>query len=377
MANWRFTYLFLFLWTPFFLFSCNKTSNPRSGKTIYGSFAVGALGGILRAVSPANPGSTDIIQNPMPSDPVALELWLEEPSGKCPQVNADFNPIPPGTDPLVLWEPAQCRTVNVDTGTTAMNTAGSVLWRLFDLCQYDGMTASSWIKSEMLVKFQNQADCTDFQDQSLLGPGKKVTLTYGNGQNGDQQNRFFSSNGEVQYVYTDFPSGFNELKSGGAEITFGGDSKPSQISIKGFEVKNFQQVETDLNERKLFKKIDIELNPENFKNHLELIDHVTLSTTSTLQVSYAGNIAAVNSGQILTQDNESGSLLLTQVGSPLVFSDPNCCWPTSGTLVTSATENRNFSEVLTFTATCGKADLNRPFRKGVANRETYTLPYCF
>lgn len=360
----------------FFLFlslnSCSKISNPRSGKTIYGAFSVGAISGILRAVSPARPGNTDIVQNPMPSDPLDLEGWLAEPSGRCPSVNANFDPIPVPSTPPVLLEPAQCRAINSVTGTSQMNSSGPALWRTFDLCQYENMDSSPWIKSEMLMKFESSTDCTDFQSSGTLGSGKKVILTYGNGQNGDQQNRFFSKNGEVQYVYTDFPSGWSELKSGGVEVVFGADNKPSQIVFLGFEVKNWQQIEMTLAERALFKNIE-----ENFQKNLEMIDHLTFSTATNLQVTYSANIPTVNSGQIFIQDNESGALLITQVGSPLVFSNPDCCWPTSGTLVTTATDKRNFSEVLTFTSTCGKADLNRPFRQGSTLRESYTLQYCF
>lgn len=333
---------------------------------------MGAVAGILRAVSPARPGNTDIVQDVMPIVPGDLETWLEKPPGKCPRVDADFSPIPTPVDPSEITAPAQCRIGNTTTGSTVTNSSGPVLWRLFDLCQYDGMTRSPWIRSEMLMKFQVQGDCTGFRTQSLLGPGKKVILTYGNGQNGDQQNRFFSENGEVQYVYTDFPSGFSELKSGGAEVIFGGDSKPSQISIQGFEVKNFQQGETDLNERELFKETE-----ENLQKNLELIDHVTLSTASALQVSYNGNLPTVNTGQIVTQDNEVGVILSTRIRVPLTFSDPKCCWPTSGTVITTDVITESFNEVLVFTASCGQAELQRPSRAGGISRELYTLPYCF
>lgn len=353
--------------------SCNKIQKAKSGEPTYGAFTVGVLSGILRAVSPAKPGSTGIVQNPMPINPIALVVWLNDPAGECPHVDADFYPVPPTVVPPVPLKPAQCRSISSDgSGTSEMNSSGAALWRIFDLCQYDNMDLSPWIKSEFLMRFDSPADCNSFQTDATLASGKKVVLTYGNGQHGDQQNRFFSANGEVQYVYTDFPSGWNELKSGGVEVVFGAGDKPSQISILGIQVKNFQQGLRTLSPRKLFVVLE-----QNGVSGLNLADDVTLSTLSPLIVNYSGNIPTVSAGQILSQDGTSGALLNTQVASPLVFADLNCCWPTSGSLSTTAISSRAFSETITFTPTCGQAELTRSRGNRESTREPLTLQYCF
>lgn len=377
-----------FLLTVFFFLtlgltgSCNKIQRAKSGETTYGAFTVGVLSGILRAVSPAKPGSTGIVQNPMPKPNQpnyddALESWKSLPAGECPHVDADFDPVPP-VDPPVPLQPAQCRAISSDgSGSSLMNSSGPGLWRIFDLCQYGNMPLSPWIKSELLMRFESAPDCTSFQTGAVLGTGKKVILTYGNGQNGDQQNRFFSENGEVQYVYTDFPSGWNELKSGGAEVVFGAGSKPSQISIFGIQVKNYRQNSRIFTPRELF--VELEENEVDKVPGLNQADDVTLSTLSPLIVSYSGNNPTVSAGQILSQDNNAGALLKTQVAEPLVYSDPDCCWPTSGSLATTSlpVSSRAFSETLTFTATCGAAELIRSGGKRESIREPITLQYCF
>jgi hypothetical protein len=239
------------------------------------------------------------------------------------------------------------------------------------------MDPAPWLSLFQLMHFDSTQDCIDFKANQTLADGKQVLVTYGNGRNGHQQNRFFSSEGNVQLVYSDYISGWNEPKSGGVRVTFEG-GLPAIMTIEGVQIKNYAQIgEVLKSPRELFKDLE-----ESNTSDLELKDDLTFSSVlrrgrSSFSISYSGLRPRVTSGQVEIQDNQEMALLNTQISSTLNYSDPTCCWPMGGQVTTTSIGVRNFREDLSFSSrTCGEATLTRT-SGGKIEKAVYQLDQCF
>lgn len=371
------------------LSGCSKVKRLKAGNSIYGAFATGILSGVLISLQPGI-GSTPDPGNPMEPLPKAtafetpsqyaqaLQTWLDRPANFCSKASDEVD--------VFLFKGEKTRVgqclnfVNdgiVSNPNADPNLFGNTLLRGFYLCQYEGMDPAPWLSLFQLMHFESDQDCEDFKANQSLADDKQILVTYGGGRNGHQQNRFFSSEGNVQLVYSDFVSGWNEAKSGGVRVTYS-NGLPATMTIEGVQIKNYSQTIENLKKpRELFKDLE-----ESQFDELELKDDLTFSSIarerrSSFSISYSGLRPRVTSGEVEIQDNQEQALMSTRISSPLNYSDPTCCWPLGGQVTTTSLGVRNFREDLSFsTRTCGEATLMRT-SGGKIEKAVYQLDQCF
>jgi len=363
------------------LSGCNKIKRLRAGDSIYGAFATGILSGVIISLQPGIGTSGIDPMQPLPKSSdypnpsefaQALQTWLERPANFCPKVNDEVEVFLEGSSGITVG-----KCLNFQDEATQPATIGNTLLRGFYLCQYEGMDPAPWLSLYQLMHFETNQDCENFRTNQILADGKEILLTYGNGRHGHQQNRFFSSEGNIQFIYSDFISGWNESKSGGVRITYN-DGVADSITIEGVQIKNFiQKSEVQKNPRELFKDLE-----NSYTDEIELKDDLTFSSVSegkrsSFSLSYSNFRPQITDGEVQIQDNKEQALMTTRVSSTLNYSDPTCCWPMGGQVTTTASNNRNFREDLSFSSrTCGEATLTR-ISGSSRERQVYQLDQCF
>lgn len=306
---------------------------------------------------------------------------LPESPNICPQV---FNP----DNGLV-----DCLDFQADK---ISESPGKYLRRYLGFCQFDGFQMMPWWRTYQRIEFPDQATCdlmkaTDggFSPANISAASlvtKTIKLNFGLGPNADEQNMVFSQDGDVQYLWTDFPTGFVEERQGGAEITFTASNERS-IMIRGIQVKNYTPVNGEINNP---LDLYVSLQQDSSDKVLALASDKTFASIRAgdrqyerndagldfqyaddypLVVKYSGTTPVVLSGaKIRTQFNSRGALGLSTIAEDMRYEDPTCCWPTSGKISTvfntlyalPLVRRRSFSEeTITFTSRCGEILLNQ------------------
>jgi len=277
-----------------------------------------------------------------------------------------------------------------------INSPGKYLRRYFGLCQFQGFQMMPWWRTFHRIEFPNQASCEamksaagGFSPANILAASlvsKTIKLNFGMGPNGDEQNLVFSEDGDVQYLWTDFPTGFVEPRQGGIEVTFTASNERSMM-IKGLQVKNYTPVNEEINnpsdlyvtmqdspsEEVLSLTSDktfasIQAGDRQYERKDEVLDF-QYAENYPLIVKYSGTVPVVLSGaKIRTQFNSRGALGLSTIDEDMRYEDPTCCWPTSGKITTvfnsfynlPTVRRRSFvQESISFTSTCGSIQVSQ------------------
>ncbi|MCX6103147.1 MAG: hypothetical protein NT000_07780 [Proteobacteria bacterium] len=340
---------------------------------VWGDAVAGVIGGIVLVSQP-----------PSRRLPIGERKWANLPQSEssCPNITNANNAF------------SQCLNYQNDK---IGSSPGQYLRRYFGLCQFSGLQQAPWWRSFQIIKFPDQTKCeairnsvdglssTNISANSLVGTS--LTVTFGLGPNADEQNILFSQDGYVQYVWSDYPTGFLEPKQGGAIVTFNASNERS-IMVQGIQVKNFSPVNSEVN-----SPIDIygELQTKATDQVITLFSDKTVASIKTgdrlyerkdagldflsgdnypLVVKYSGTTPVVLSGaKLRTQYNHKGALGVSTVTEDLRYTDSNCCWPTSGKITTIFNElyilplvrKRSFNqEVMEFqSGTCGQVILHQ------------------
>lgn len=317
-----------------------------------------------------------------------------------------------GSDGLLRWidpiaeafaAPPACQPVT--TGTCN----GSDLEVFYDNCQMAGFGEAGYWRSYFRYTFPTGADCLNVQINGFSATGvaglvgKTITRNWGLGANGDQFNIRVGAKGEATYFYSDFPSGWRDDRIGGMDITFETATR-RRIVVNGAHAIGVSQ-EVPMTPVDVF---DLKMLPTTGEGITTEWDH-TINTVKTgdllfelgvriirnadftisfdsiendVTASFDGDIVVngntVERGAMLrAQHNLSQSLGVLVVTQPLVYSDPTCCWPMSGTVAAKYDQNLRtptIEEEVVFTGTaCGAVIYTSTAETEVEK----TLQHCF
>ncbi|NBX68333.1 MAG: hypothetical protein EBR01_05140 [Proteobacteria bacterium] len=277
-----------------------------------------------------------------------------------------------------------------------IDSPGKYMRRYLGLCQFDGLQMMPWWRTYQRIEFPDQATCelmknTDggFSSANVLAASlvsNTIKINFGLGPNADEQNIVFSPDGDIQYLWTDFPTGFVESREGGFEVTFTASNERS-IMIKGIQVKNYKPVNGEVNNP---LNVYVSLQDEPVEKVITLASDKTFASIRAgdrqyeredavldfqyaddypLIVKYSGSTPVVLSGaKIRTQFNSRGAMGLSTITEDMRYEDPTCCWPTSGKITTvfnslynlPTVRKKSFmEETITFQSTCGAIELTQ------------------
>ncbi|MSP18320.1 MAG: hypothetical protein EXR74_01985 [Bdellovibrionales bacterium] len=370
-----------YLQNPIFYFACSGalllvllglvgSCSTKDSYLIWGDAVAGVIGGVV------------LVSQPPISRPIGQRANLPQSESSCPNITNANDAF------------AKCLNYQSDKIGTS---PGQYLRRYFGLCQFVGLEQAPWWRSFQIIKFTDQTKCeaiknsTDGLSSANITAndlvGTSITITFGLGPNADEQNILFSQDGYVQYVWSDYPTGFLEPKQGGSIVTFTTSNERS-IMVQGIQVKNFSPVNSEVN-----SPVDIygELQTKLTDQVITLFSDKTVASMKTgdrlyerkdadldfllgdnypLVVKYSGTTPVVLSGaKLRTQFNHKGALGVSTVTEDLRYTDSNCCWPTSGKITTVFNElyilpqvrSRSFNEeVVEFqSGTCGEVILHQ------------------
>jgi hypothetical protein len=347
-------------------------------------------------------------------------VWVSQGTGtvrSAGQVRRDTLPASEVNCPLITETNnsvlADCLNFANDKVTT---DPGNNLRRYFGLCQFDGLEMAPWFRTFHRIEFPSQVVCQAIQSSADgLTPanitanslvGQTLKINFGLGANGDEQNMVFSQRGHVQYLWTDFPTGFLESKMGGVEVKFDA-SNERVITFKGIQVKNFTPKNEEINHP---VNLYVDITSKGVGEVLSLLSDRTISsieagdrkferaeadldfewgTSYPMEVKFSEAIPVIEAGaKIRTQYNNTGMLSLSEVTQDLRFEDLNCCWPTMGQITTHfnslyalpTVRRKTFEkEVVDFTKDCGQVSLTQSGGNSADEvpARTLTLDQCF
>lgn len=306
-----------------------------------------------------------------------------------------------------------CPAVN-DTDPSLAYCDNETLVMLYDNCRPTSFEKSGLWRSYIRLEFPTPGDCTNVQTNGFTPGvvaslvGKTITRGFGVRAEGDQNNiRFAPDVSEAVYIYSDVPSGWHDDRMGGARITFNSATQRT-IVIDGIQVRSAIHLNNPVPDLDSFNLLELSV-PGSSTTTRFAWDH-TLNTikagdslfeigpsmtgTPATSVGFADDMASgttapfdgdivVSNGRVLkgaairAQHNIAGGMAVMLVTEDLVWGDPNCCWPTSGTL--RGEHDRNFpssslTETLTFTgAGCGKVSYETITGESLLNQ----LYHCF
>lgn len=298
--------------------------------------------------------------------------------------------------PKAWAAPQSCPAVNGSDPTTSY-CDNETLVLFYDHCQNTSFGESGLWRMYVRLEFPTNADCTAVNTSGFTPAvlsslvGKTVTRTYGMGPNGDQNNiRFAPSLAEAVYLYSDYPSGWHEDRSGGVEITFTSATE-RKFDIKGVQVRSAihpaysENVDVDtldllaLNTPEATSKArfiwDHTLNTVKAGDALfeigppisgtadapSFAEEMSSDTTAPFDgYIYVSGNRVKKGATIRAQHNIAGGIGIMLVTEDLIWSDPQCCWPTSGTIRGESDRNypsSTLTETLTFTGdSCGSIE---------------------
>jgi hypothetical protein len=262
------------------------------------------------------------------------------------------------------------------TLVTTATCNGAVLQMLYENCFGHDQSSPSLRRSYVNLTFPSAALCasvagTGFTSGTIGGlVGQAVVRTFGFGatQNTDQNNYAMAANSLVSTIYTAFPSGFTgDARQGGVSITFV-DANTRKIAITGMHEiaetsPSFQYSEAatiDLNQvvgsatgqiypwdhtLNSVENGDVPLTDSppmsasgtgfTYGDDNNIVDSPVAPASGDATVVGFGPGATVKAGAaVRIQHNHSKSTSVSVVTQDLVFSNDNCCWPTSGAIHT-------------------------------------------
>lgn len=254
---------------------------------------------------------------------------------------------------------ARCGSLVNEGFTTA---AGAYLRRSLLMCQFSN-TDAGWWRTYHLTVFPSAGTCA-----SVLGSadglttanitafglvGTTLTLHYGSGGNDDQQNLRFAQNGDVLFLNSIFDSGWKETRKGGIRVKFQSATE-RRIFIAGVHAEGYQPFyenvrnPTDLYSDLLNKprdevvkvRWDRTLNSQASGDRLYQTNDEASDTYATsdsnLVVNVVGSSVIARTGSVIkVQDNKRLTVGKAEITTDLAYTDPKCCWPTSGELTTT------------------------------------------
>lgn len=248
------------------------------------------------------------------------------------------------------------------------------------------------------VKFPSAAAC-EAARQGGFGPsvralldGESVTRTYGQAQTGSQLETWrLGANDEAVRVFTDFPSGVDDPSGkqvvGGVKVAFAG-SEERRISIQGIHLIGFRAKKGQT----LFNPAgDTEwrsIHAGNRKRVRTYWDNTLHTPDADIEVSGYGAAKEIRSLKVITQHNIARAIGTTVISGdePLRYSSAECCWPTSGTLITNFTRAKRStgprwgSEVVVFHEPCGQVEYityRSENAGGAPRRRIAQLAHCY
>lgn len=311
-------------------------------------------------------------------------------------------------DPIseAIAAPPDCNDVTVGTCT------GAVLRLYYNNCQTVGLSQAGYWHSYVEYTFANAGICA-----AVLGAGvdpvavpalvtTTVTRTWGIGPNGDQNNLRVGDNIEVAYFYSEFPSGWQDDRVGGVTVEFETPTR-RRILVPGVHAIGVRHTDPVVPDPNSFNLLGL---PTDHADHEIGIrwDH-TINTITTgdplfqigptiiqnpdTTISFTdlqNNTVATFDGDIVidsgvvargaalrVQHNLSESLGVVVVTEPLVYSDPTCCYPMSGTVYGQFDRNLRaptLEEEIVFTGTSCGAILHTNL---LSHNEAKVLKHCF
>lgn len=355
---------------------------------------MGVIGGAVMTTQPANARHQDLKLRALGGLPTS--------SVSCPTITSTDDSL------------ANC--LDFQNSQIDPNTAGQYLRRYLGLCQTAGLKTAPWWRSYQVFKFPSHAICQAIRTSSdglssanILANslvGETVTVTFGLGPNSDEQNIIFSQDGDVQYVWSNFPTGWLESKQGGIDVTFTAANERN-LTIQGLQVKTYSPVNQEINSP-IDLYVDMQNKPASQVLNLKS-DHTFASIKNgdrkyerkeanldflygqdyPLQVAYSGSVPVLKAGgMVRTQYNSNGALAVTTISQDLRYADPNCCWPTMGKITTSfnnlyslpVVKQQSFTEEsMQFSTSCGQVTLNQSGGAAGEAGATHTvqLNQCF
>ncbi len=310
------------------------------------------------------------------------------------------------------WIPEAFAAAPACPPITSGSCSGSTLTVFYDNCQPSGPSRVGYWRSNISYTFPTALDCTNtlatgFNAAGVAAlVGKTVVRRWGAGsQAEDQLNMRSAPDKVVAYMYSDFPSGWQDARVGGVEVTFQSASERRAI-VKGVHALGVKHPSDPVTNPSAFDLTELPTSKAEDDTVDRIWDHTinTVQTGDTLlgigqtvslsgsSVSFGGissNTRASFNGDIVissntvapgaqlrVQHNISSSIGVVTVVAPLVYSDPNCCYPTSGevrAVYDLSLRVPTVEERLTFTgASCGQAR----YTTSVLSNTLVTLSHC-
>jgi hypothetical protein len=252
--------------------------------------------------------------------------------------------------------------------------------------------------------FTNPANITPLVSTAAFDSRPKLIRFYGLGSNSDQYNYRLGTNNEIVTVNTEFPSGYIDLinnatrqTKGGYQITFP-TANSREIRIAGVHLIG-RAANSNPTDASQFDALTSQLTSiipswDETLNTYYAGDTYSISQGSgepiltetqerVLKVQGTGSTRTITDGVIRTQHNLKHGLSRTYIQTALVYSDPTCCYPTSGQIHTDFDPHypRPWAwEEVQFTTTCGQVfyrQLQDATSSGPPEQVTAQLHHCF
>ena len=298
---------------------------------------------------------------------------------------------------------------------TGGSCAGSVLSVNLADCMPSGPSRAGYWHSIISYSFPNATDCNNalaagFDSTTVSGlMGHTFNRDWGQGPSGEQNNIRVAQDGLVTYFYGAYASGWQEDRSGGVDITYETSTRRRMV-VKGvhafgvhhsaatiadpsdFDLTTIPSghVEGGPPDEKIFTRWDHTIHSMKTGDSLFSIGPtISLNNGKVTYGSFGNETKATFDGDIIVdgntvavgatlrvQHNLSSSIGVLTVTEPLVYSDSNCCWPTSGTVHVEYDRNLKaptIDETVVFSPTCGTVD----YTSTALSNSTVTLSQCF
>lgn len=358
---------------------------------------LGLIGGAI--LSTQNNGL--IAQHPIvPFSPASFSHWN--------LINTLLNPI---QDAQAL---SSCPNVTLGTCVDDNGDApGENLQIFYNNCQSDGLDNAGYWRSYLALTFSSQALCDAVKASGFTSGvltslvGETVVKRYGAFGSLDQQNFRLATTQdpltERASFYSEYPSGWVSTKSGGVEIEFI-SSTERQITIPGVHALASYYRTSPINPNASFDLASLDAGTSAWDQTINTVTsgealydlgpeisgsgssvrfgNVSMNPTApadgTIIVQSTAQTNTVQKGAVFKiQHNIDQGTSIAVVLEPLVYDDPNCCWPSSGVVESRydrAHQAPTGQERLEFLSS-GCGNVNYYTSAGLSNRTL--LSHCF
>ncbi len=388
---------------------CQK-SQPRPGSA-WSEAAIASIGGALRMTQ----GQGQLAYH-SPTADKALWAALERLLDPMPSARADA--LPPITDcPLVTeQDPLKAGCAGFADEAVRESTKGQYLKLYYNFCQFKGETDPGTWRIYHIVKFPDQATCeklnssadgfTDANVNAFGLTGKTVTITYGMGRNGDQNNFHLTAKKEVLAVYSDFASGWVEPRIGGYDVTFVDGIKKRKITINGLHAQGYTRKDPNVTDPSTILHALETLPTDQITTRIwddtlaspSATDRLYRTTTVSqdaldapapldVQMTSDTTTKVMKNGVIRLQENMTKVFGRMTITEDLQYTDSTCCWPREGAVESVFTRifqipsdaNGQFDrEVVTFVKgnPCGSVSVQHFNDKAAQPAQGFQLSHC-